>query len=204
MKVRSSTRATSSGSERARYEFGLFVSESFSNVPLGSARNVVALLALPSGPVLAATPLALYRSDDRGASFRPLSSGPNAPVQRLLALDAEAQTLFATTALGLYKSSDGGRSFFRCYELAVNEVTGLAAHPNGRTLYAADFGRGGIYKSDDAGETWSAIAADGLQPNRVFSLIVDPEHPERVLAATASGGLHAMGPKSGSATAASH
>ena len=178
--------------------------QSFSNVPLGSARNVVALLALPSGPVLAATPLALYRSDDRGASFRPLSSGPNAPVQRLLALDAEAQTLFATTALGLYKSSDGGRSFFRCHELAVNEVTGLAAHPNGRTLYAADFGRGGIYKSDDAGETWSAIAADGLQPNRVFSLIVDPEHPERVLAATASGGLHAMGPKSGSATAASH
>jgi len=177
---------------------------SSASVPLGNARNVLALLALRSGPVLAATPLGLYRSDDRGQSFRPLSSGPNAPVQRLLALDADAQTLFATTAHGLYKSNDGGRSFFRCYELAVSEVTGLAAHPNGRTLYAADFARGGIYKSDDAGESWSAIAADGLQPNRVFNLMVDPERPERVLAATASGGLHAMGPKSGSATAASH
>jgi photosystem II stability/assembly factor-like uncharacterized protein len=173
-------------------------------VPLGSARNVLALLALRSGSVLAATALGLYRSDDRGLSFRPLSSGPTAPVHRLLALDAEAQTLFATTALGLFKSIDGGRSFFRCYELAVSEVTGLAVHPNGRTLYAADFARGGIYRSDDAGESWSAIAADGLQPNRVFSLILDPERPERVLAATASGGLHAMGPKSGSATAASH
>src|SRR5919106_2870086 len=33
MKVRSSTRATSPGSERARYEFGRLASDSFSNVP---------------------------------------------------------------------------------------------------------------------------------------------------------------------------
>jgi hypothetical protein len=37
----------------------------------------------------------------------------------------------------------------------------------------------------------------------VWSVILDPERPERLLAATASGGLHALGPK-GSATAASH
>ncbi len=37
MKVRSSTLATSSGSERARYEFGRFASESFSKVPLSTS-----------------------------------------------------------------------------------------------------------------------------------------------------------------------
>src|SRR3954454_4654801 len=37
MKVRSSTRATSPGSERAMYEFGRFASESFSNVPASTS-----------------------------------------------------------------------------------------------------------------------------------------------------------------------
>ena len=37
MKVRSSTRATSSGSERARYEFGRLASESFSKVPASTS-----------------------------------------------------------------------------------------------------------------------------------------------------------------------
>src|SRR3954463_15390692 len=37
MKVRSSTRATSPGSERARYEFGRFASASFSNVPASTS-----------------------------------------------------------------------------------------------------------------------------------------------------------------------
>ena len=37
MNVRSSTRATSPGSERARYEFGRFASESFSNVPASTS-----------------------------------------------------------------------------------------------------------------------------------------------------------------------
>jgi photosystem II stability/assembly factor-like uncharacterized protein len=177
--------------------------QSFASIPIGSARNVLALLALPSGPVLAATPLGVYRSNDRGESFFGLSSGPDAPIQRLLALGEDGRMLFATTAHGLYQSVDGGKSFFRCWSLAVSEVTGLAAHPNGRTVYAADFARGGVFKSDDAGESWSPLAVDGLQPNRVWSVILDPERPERLLAATASGGLHALGPK-GSATAASH
>src|SRR3954462_10758749 len=37
MNVRSSTRATSPGSERARYEFGRLASESFSNVPASTS-----------------------------------------------------------------------------------------------------------------------------------------------------------------------
>src|SRR5947208_9449974 len=37
MKVRSSTRATSPGLERARYEFGRLASESFSNVPASTS-----------------------------------------------------------------------------------------------------------------------------------------------------------------------
>jgi len=164
----------------------------FDLVATGSAHSAIALQPLASGAVLAATPLGLFRSDDRGQSFRPLGSGPDVQILRLLALPGDDQTLFATTSSGLYKSVDGGRGFYRCYGgLPVSEITGLAAHPNGRTLFAADFVRGGLFQSDDRGETWSSVASDGLLPDRVWSVIVDPDSPERLWAATASGGLHA-------------
>lgn len=178
--------------------------QSFDVVATGSARSASQVLPLESGALLAATPLGLYRSDDRGRSFRQLGSGPDAGILRLLALPGDDQTIFATTASGLHKSVDGGRGFYRCYGgLPVSEITGLAAHPDGRTLYAADFLRGGLFQSDDRGETWRAIATDGLLPDRVWSILVNPERPERLLAATASGGLHAFASRSGAA-AASH
>lgn len=190
--------ATSRGLLRSAQDGG------FELVPTGSARSADALLPLASGALLAVTPLGIFQTDDRGRSFRQLSSGPDLPVQRLLALPGDDKTLFATTWSGLYKSSDGGRSFHRCYGgLPVSEITGLAAHPNGRTLYAADFVRGGIFQSDDRGETWSAVATDGLLPDRVWGVIVDPDGSERLLAATASGGLHATSLK-GAAASASH
>jgi photosystem II stability/assembly factor-like uncharacterized protein len=167
--------------------------QSFEVVPTGGARVVSALLARPGGGLLAATPLGVQRSDDRGKSFRHVGSGPDVPALRLLGLPGDERTVFASTSSGLYKSDDGGRGFYRCYGgLPVSEITGLAAHPNGRTLFAADFVRGGLFRSDDRGESWSAVPTDGLVPDRVWSVSIDPADPERLLVATASGGLHVL------------
>jgi hypothetical protein len=119
------------------------------------------------------------------------------PVLRLLGLPGDERTVLAATSSGLYTSDDGGRGFYRCFGgLPVTEVAGLAAHPNGRTLYASDFLRGGLFRSDDKGESWSAVPTDGLLPDRVWAVSIDPDDPERLLAATASGGLHAWQPAS--------
>ena len=51
-------------------------------------------------------------------------------------------------------------------------------------VYAA--GPAGVFKSDDAGETWQN-ASGGLQDTNVVSLSLDPQKQDRVFAATEDG-----------------
>jgi len=48
---------------------------------------------------------------------------------------------------------------------------------------------GRVYRSDDAGQTWS-IAERGLPQGTIVTLAVDPRHPQRLYAAAASGALY--------------
>ena len=59
-------------------------------------------------------------------------------------------------------------------------------HPK-RVYGVAETGR--VYRSDDAGQTWS-IADQGLTRGTVVTLTLDPRQPQRLYAATASGGLY--------------
>ena len=52
-----------------------------------------------------------------------------------------------------------------------------------------------------AGETWDAVPTDGLATTRIWALALDPGRPERVLAATPSGGLHEWRPSVAPTTA---
>ena len=76
----------------------------------------------------------------------------------------------------------------------IADITGLAIHPDGRTLYASDFKWGGVFRSTDAGETWQRLPAEGLASDRVWTLAVDPTAADRVLAASPTGGVHLLMP----------
>ena len=54
-------------------------------------------------------------------------------------------------------------------------------------VYAA--GGTGLYRSDDAGETWQSVV-QGLPAGGVVALALDPRQPQRLYAATPAGALY--------------
>ena len=56
-----------------------------------------------------------------------------------------------------------------------------------KRVYAA--GEHGLYRSDDAGETWQATT-QGLPEGDMAALALDPRQPQRLYAATSAGALY--------------
>lgn len=179
---------------------------SWSRHSLGAAQAVAALAASPADPrvLLASTPLGLHESLDAGASWSPVSQALAGPPIHSLAFQPGAdRVVFATTSRGLLRSDDRGRLWSRVQGgLPRTIVAGLALHPDGRTLYAADYAAGGLYRSDDAGDSWRPFPGDGLVSDRVWLLAIDPAMPDRVLAAAPTGGLHRLIPPAAGPAAA--
>src|SRR5579871_510982 len=130
----------------------------------------------------------VYRSDDAGATWRPLGLAATRHIGRIL-VDPRNADVVLVAALGhvfgpnpergVYLSEDGGRTWNQT--LSVDDSTGavdLAADPDDpRTVYASTWtarvypwlsyftpieGAGSaIYKSSDGGHTWSRLGGEG-------------------------------------------
>ena len=120
-----------------------------------------------------------------------MSGAPDARVQNLAFLPGSDRVVFASTTRGLMRSADQGRTWeHRGGGLPLLDITGLAMDPNGRTITVSEFSEGGLWRSLDAGETWSRFPTTGLPSERVWTLAVDARAPGRLLAAAAAGGVH--------------
>jgi photosystem II stability/assembly factor-like uncharacterized protein len=161
---------------------------------LGESQSVRAVVATAhNGRLHAATPLAFYASDDEGVSWT-LTAGTSGEgmVRRVLASPLDDEMLFAATTRGLLKSADGGRTWrIRGGGLPLADITTLVLSGDTRTLLAADHTYGGLYRSEDLGETWSPLSTEGLPSNLVWSLALVPPSGELV-AGAATGGLHRL------------
>jgi photosystem II stability/assembly factor-like uncharacterized protein len=146
--------------------------------------------------VIAATPIAFYVSPDGGASWEIISEASQlSRVHALAFLPGDDRVVFAATSGGLLKSADQGRTWHpRGGGLPQLDITGLALHPDGRTLAASDYSSGGLWRSEDAGDTWTTFPTEGLVSTRVWTLALDPGVAWRPIAAPSSGGLHAWRP----------
>lgn len=70
--------------------------------------------------------------------------------------------------------------------LPTSTVNGFVVHPsNPKVMYAGM--RDGIFRTDNAGETWTR-ATDG--PRHVAAVAVNPRRPSEVLAATTDGKIY--------------
>jgi hypothetical protein len=152
-------------------------------------------------------PSRLFRSDDKGDSWRELEgllalpSRPNwsfpprpwtSHVRWIAPSPHEADLLLVGIELGgLMRSSDGGQSWQDHRPGAQRDVHSLAWHP-GVPGRAYEAGGGGAAFSTDAGETWQP-ADEGRDRHYTWSVTVNPDDPEHWYVSASTGPYAAHG-----------
>lgn len=167
---------------------------------LGDAGEVFGLAVSPHDfdRVVAATRSGFFRSNDGGDTWKQVSWALEGVTPHAVAfLPSNDRVLFATTTGGLFRSGNQGATWQRVAGgIPHSDLTGIAVHPDGRTIYASDFTWGGIFRSVDGGSTWDRMPTDGLASDRVWTLGLDPLASDRLFAASSGGGLHLLVPTS--------
>jgi photosystem II stability/assembly factor-like uncharacterized protein len=130
----------------------------------------------------------IFKSTDGGVLWLAVNTGlPNFFINALVIDPRDGETVYAGLSNApdspVWKTVSGGSwSPAGGTGLTKSWVTGLAIDPiNPDTIYASG---GGIFKSSDCGDTWTALA--GI-PVTDQPLVIDPENPAILYAVTGSG-----------------
>ena len=130
----------------------------------------------------------VLRSRDHGHTFETFNNGlTNLSVNALVVDPNRCDTVYvATFGGGIFKTTDGGAHWESKGETtAILWMTIDPRHPS--TIYTANNGGAGVRKSTDGGDTWFN-ANGGIAGGAVWNVVVDPENPEVLYAATSSSG----------------
>jgi len=129
------------------------------------------------GTVFASACSGIYKSEDGGQLFRKVRGMPDSARRtRVLRQDPQdANTLYAGTTEGLWKTTDGGQDF-KLISPPDFILNGVLVDPRNsrRLLIATD--RGGVFASDDGGQTFYA-SNQGFSQRQVTALVADPQDP---------------------------
>lgn len=139
-------------------------------------------------PLFAGTHLGLFRSEDRGLTWRLAASRFSGEDIHALAWDPRTGILYAAThRQGLLLSRDGGRRWNDLTQgLPGRDLHALALDPRQpQTLYVWVIGHG-LFRSDDGAGRWRKVTGPDVLTG-VESLAVHPEESERLYAGTAKG-----------------
>jgi uncharacterized protein (TIGR03437 family) len=129
----------------------------------------------------------LLFSTDHGFTWMPLGNLPNPYTQYQqsqplpIAVDPTNAAVFYVTFNGMiFKTTDSGQHFSSTVLVPLGdfEPISIVIDPsNPSTFYANTFSPGGLFKSTDAGATWSPAIA-GLLAAGLGTLVIDPFHPK--------------------------
>ena len=132
----------------------------------------------------------IYTSTDGGQNWRLLSNfnRPKLFMDHIIVDPRNSQTLYVATHRhkepgGFFKSTDGGVNWREAPELraeALHSMEQSSKNPNMLLVGTVN----GIYRSMDAGETWTPLPTTANSPTKVESLAIDPRNPDVIYAGT--------------------
>lgn len=136
-------------------------------------------------------------SKDGGASWKKVSQIPaDVPIGAILVNPKNPDYIYVGTKRTFFMSRDGGESWTRRGgNLPSGDYNSILVNPNnpneifvGNTFEV----NGGIYQSNDAGDTWRRIDTRdvNLASRRIKALAFDPQNPNRIFAGTHSAGIY--------------
>jgi photosystem II stability/assembly factor-like uncharacterized protein len=163
--------------------------------------GVTILVLAPQNPatLYAGTTVGLFKSTDAGGVWNAHNTGLSDLSVWALAIDTQnPSTLYVATTDGVFKSTDGAAhwtfSDTGLPHLFVGQplpgVASLTVDPHDpTTVYAGTVS--GVYKSTDRGEHWNfSMSGVHFIGSHVSAVVVDPQTPGMLYAATAGGGMY--------------
>jgi photosystem II stability/assembly factor-like uncharacterized protein len=150
-----------------------------------SNQGEVLYAGLVGGP----QPTGIYRSDDNGRTWQVVSSGPGVAINALAVHAANDEILYAGTAGGpaattdsLWRSNNGGQTWHK-FTLGlpsdsygrVPSVTALTVDPNQPGLLYVGTDGQGVYRFNEARNSYDLIGGVALYNAHVKGLVVGPD-----------------------------
>jgi photosystem II stability/assembly factor-like uncharacterized protein len=129
----------------------------------------------------------VFKSADGGATWTRSDAGLEGvlSIRRIVAVPGAPSTLFATDGSSIFRTTDAGATWQRTFgPSAVDVIRDLLAGPDG-TLYAYSVARG-VFTSRD-GATWTQFAPPLPPGAETERIILDPDDPETLYAASSYG-----------------
>jgi photosystem II stability/assembly factor-like uncharacterized protein len=134
----------------------------------------------------------IWRSDDRGANWSAASAPLNGQVSAFALAPGDSNFVVVATNHGfIYIShsaaSTNGTTEWQATVPREGWASSLAFDPtNASTIYATYAGFGGkhVWRSMDAGVTWSALDTDELPDIPIHSIAIEPSRPDRIYLGT--------------------
>jgi photosystem II stability/assembly factor-like uncharacterized protein len=145
----------------------------FRHIPRGidSEGNCRALAVSPHEPgqMLASLDgVGIFRSEDNGGEWLPIGTPIASDIWSLAFDPTDAERIFVGTRPGIQRSTDGGRSFQplatsipeQC-PIGVARTTNVVVDPTDGANVWASVEVGGLHRSADGGDTWTALGRLG-------------------------------------------
>jgi photosystem II stability/assembly factor-like uncharacterized protein len=146
----------------------------------------------------------VWKSEDGGTTFKPMFDKQRVQSIGAIAIDpsnpknvwvgsGESWTRNSTSiGDGIYKSTDGGSTWNNVGLPESERITRILVHPkNPDVVYAcvpgklwSDSADRGVYKTEDAGKTWSLVLKGPNLSTGCSGLSMDPKNPEVLIAGT--------------------
>jgi photosystem II stability/assembly factor-like uncharacterized protein len=136
---------------------------------------------------------AVFRSTNGGGNWSPVGTGLPNGITNTIAIDpANPQVVYAGTQSGFFKSTNGGGS--GSWVEMDNGFTpdpspgilAIAINPQNTNIVYVGTGGFGVWKSVNGGGNWTAMN-NGLTDFLVNGLVLDPQRPNVLYAATSGG-----------------